>query len=228
VAGTCSSRELRFEVGEGAGSVSGLLLRAPGADRLLVLAHGAGAGMRHPFLSEMAGRLAERRIATLRFQFPYMEAGRRSPDRPPVATAAVRAAVAAAAAQAPSLALFAGGKSFGGRMTSTAAAVAPLASVRGLVFLGFPLHAVKRPSAERGAHLREVGIPMLFLQGERDELADLALLTPVCAGLGTRASLHVVAGADHSFRVRKRSGRSDDEILDELAEAVDRFTGALA
>jgi hypothetical protein len=227
VAETSSARELRIPVG-GAGEVSGLWIEPPGADRLLVLAHGAGAGMRHPFMAAVADRLAERRIASLRFQFPYMEAGRRSPDRAPVATAAVRAAVAAAAALAPALALFAGGKSFGGRMTSTAAAAAPLPGVRGIVFLGFPLHAAGRPSAERGAHLREVPVPMLFLQGGRDELADLALLAPVCAELGARATLHVVAGGDHSFRVAKRSGRTDALVLDELAAAVDRFTKALA
>jgi predicted alpha/beta-hydrolase family hydrolase len=139
----------------------------------------------------------------------------------------VRAAVAAASAEAPALALFAGGKSFGGRMTSTAAADAPLPGVRGLVFLGFPLHAARQPSGERGAHLREVGIPMLFLQGERDELADLTLLAPVCAGLGARATLHVVVAGDHSFRVPRRSGRTEAEVQDELAEAVDRFTRAL-
>jgi hypothetical protein len=227
VAETSSARELRFEAGERGGSVSGLLVRPPDADRLLVLAHGAGAGMRHAFMEAVAARLARRRIASLRFQFPYMEAGRRSPDRPPVAAAAVRAAVATAAAEAPALALFAGGKSFGGRMTSTAAAAAPLEGVRGLVFLGFPLHAAGRPSTERSVHLREVGIPMLFLQGDRDELADLPLITAVCEGLGARATLHVVAAGDHSFRVPKRSGRTDTEALDELAEAVDRFTGGL-
>lgn len=221
-----SERGVRFAVGERTGEVSGLLLHPPDADRLIVLAHGAGAGMRHAFMEAIATRLAQRRIANLRFQFPYMEAGRRSPDRPPVATATVRAAVATAAALAPALPLFAGGKSFGGRMTSTAAAAAPLPGVRGIVFLGFPLHPARRPSAERGAHLRDVAVPLLFLQAERDALADLALISKLCSELAPWATLHVIEGGDHSFHVPKRAGRSDADVLDELAEAVDRFTAA--
>lgn len=215
------------------GRISGLLTRPDDAGWLLVLAHGAGAGMRHPFMEAVSAALAERAIATLRYQFPYMEVSRKRPDRPAVAKAAVRAAVAAASARAPDLPLLAGGKSFGGRMTSQAAAEAPLPGVRGLVFFGFPLHAAGRPSDERAAHLDDVGVPMLFLQGTRDALGSLELMEPLCRRLGTRpvapagsdggaapATLHVVDGADHSFHVLKRSGRTDAEVLDELADAV--------
>lgn len=176
--------------------------------------------MRHPFMHEVAGRLADRGVATLRYQFPYLEKGARRPDPPALLVASVRAAVAFAAQQAAGLPLFAGGKSLGGRMTSTAAAQAPLPGVRGLVFLGFPLHAAGRPGAERGAHLRELRVPLLFLQGTRDALADLALLRPLCESLGARARLHVVEGGDHSFHVLKRSGRDDDAVHDELADAI--------
>ena len=207
-----------------------LLLRPPGAEALLVLAHGAGAGMRHPFLQGVADALAGHRVATLRYQFPYMNAGGRGsrPDPPAVAAAAVRAAVAAAAEHAPDLPLFAGGKSFGGRMTSTAAADAPLEPVRGLVFLGFPLHAAGRPGTARAAHLAHVTVPMLFLQGTRDPLAALDLLRPVCDHLGARATLHVVDGADHSFGVLKRSGRSNAEVLAEIAAAIAGWTARAA
>lgn len=197
------------------------------ARALLVLAHGAGAGMRHPFMQAVAGRLADRQVATLRYQFPYMEAGRKRPDRPPVAQAAVRAAVEAGAELAGGVPLFAGGKSFGGRMTSAAAAESPLPGVSGLVFLGFPLHPAGRPAAERGEHLGAVDVPMLLVQGTRDRLADLELLRPVLAGLGPRATLHVVDGGDHSFHVLKRSGRTDAEALDEIADAVARFVGTV-
>lgn len=223
---TCTEA-FRFAVTERAGTVSALWLRPPRADRALVLAHGAGAGMRHAFMEAAAARLARRGIASLRFQFPYREQGRRGTGPPAVSVAAVRAAVAAAAERGPDLPLFAGGKSYGGRMTSLAAAGQALPGVRGLVFLGFPLHAPGRPSAERGAHLTDVSVPMLFLQGTRDALADLDLLRPLCERLGPRATLHLVEGGDHSFHVLKRSGRSDDEALEEAAEAVDRFTGAL-
>lgn len=200
--------------------VSALLIRPRGARLLYVLAHGAGAGMRHPFLEAVAQALAERDVATFRYQFPYLEAGRRRPDPPDVAAATVRAAVAAAAEAAPGLPLFAGGKSFGGRMTSTAQAREPLPGVVGLVFLGFPLHAPKQPSDQRASHLGDVEIPMLFLQGTRDDLADLTLLRPVCRQLGKRATLHVVDGGDHSFKVLKRSGRTDQEVLAELADTI--------
>ncbi len=221
-----TARELRFDAGAG-GEVSALLERPAGARWLLVLGHGAGAGMRHRFLEALAGRLADQGIATFRYQFPYMEAGAGRPDRPPVLTAAVRAATAAAAAAAPGLPLLAGGKSMGGRMTSTAAAEAPLPGVHGLVFFGFPLHAAGKPGAGRGAHLARVGVPMLFLQGTRDALADLDLLRPVLEPLGEKATLHVVDGADHSFAVLKRSGRTGEEVLDELASTAARWADAL-
>ena len=192
-----------------------MILRRPsGAFCLYVLAHGAGAGMRHPFLESLADALAEEKVATLRYEFPYMEAARKRIDPPEVLHARVREAVNAAAAE--QLPLFAGGKSMGGRMTSQAQALQPLAGVRGLAFVGFPLHPAGRPGTERAAHLRDVRLPMLFLQGTRDDLADLALLRPVLAAL-PHATLHVVDDADHSFHVRKKSGRGDEEVLSELA-----------
>jgi predicted alpha/beta-hydrolase family hydrolase len=211
--------QLRFGV-EGRGEVSALLSRPAKARRLLVLAHGAGAGMSHPFMEMLAGELAGVGIATLRYQFPYMEERRRVPDAPGVLTATVAAAVRAAAEAAPGLPLLAGGKSMGGRMTSQAAAQHPLDGVRGLVFFGFPLHPPKQPGTKRADHLAKVTVPMLFLQGTRDTFADLKLLRPVCAKLGSRATLHVVETADHSFHVLKSSGRSDAEVLRELAETA--------
>ena len=207
--------------------VSGLLQAPRDARACCVLAHGAGAGMGHPFMAATADGLAERRIATLRYQFPYMERGSKRPDSPKVAQAAVRAAVAEASRLAPGLALFAGGKSFGGRMTSQAQAEASLAGVRGLVFLGFPLHAPGRPSDERGAHLVAVRIPMLFLQGTRDDFAKLELLKPLVKKLGTRARLKTFDDADHSFHVPKRSGRTDAEIMSEMLDAVAAWIGKL-
>jgi predicted alpha/beta-hydrolase family hydrolase len=206
------------------GDVSGLLLRPDTARLLYVLAHGAGAGMRHPFLESIAQLLAERSIATLRYQFPYMEQRARRPDPPAVAAATVRAVVAEAARLAPALPLVAGGKSFGGRMTSIAQAEEPLAGVRGLVFLGFPLHPPGRPADKRAEHLAQVRIPMLFLQGDRDEFADLTLLRPVVKQLGERATLHLVEGGDHSFHVLKRSGRTDVEVMAELVETIVAWT----
>jgi predicted alpha/beta-hydrolase family hydrolase len=211
---------LDITVGDGVGQVSGLLTRPDGARVLYVLAHGAGAGMRHRFMEAIASALAARGVASLRYQFPYTEAGARRPDPPAVLEATVRAAVAAAARVAPDLPLIAGGKSMGGRMTSGAAARAPLPGVAGLVFLGFPLHRPKQPSEDRAAHLRQVTLPMLFLQGTRDELADPGLITGVCARLGPLATLHVVEAADHGFEVLKRSGRTDAEVLEELADTV--------
>src|SRR5881275_1228069 len=211
-----SSDPVTITVGDGGASVSGLLMRPPGARWLYVLAHGAGAGMRHPFLETFARALAERDVATLRYQFPYMERRASRPDPPAVAAAAVRAAVAEAARLAPGLLLVAGGKSFGGRMTSTAQAEEPLPGVRGLVFLGFPLHPPGRPGDSRAEHLAQVQIPMLFLQGTRDDFADLQLLRPVVNRLGERATLHVVEGGDHSFKVLKRSGRTESDAMDEL------------
>ncbi len=209
------------------GDVSGLLLRPDGARLLYVLAHGAGAGMRHPFLEVVAQRLAERSIATLRYQFSYMEQRARRPDPPAVAAATVRAAVIEAARAAPGLPLVAGGKSFGGRMTSTAQAEQPLPGVRGLVFLGFPLHPPGRPGDSRAEHLARVQIPMLFLQGDRDDFADLKLLKPVVKGLGERATLHLVEGGDHSFHVLKRSGRTDTEVMAELVETIVAWTAGI-
>jgi len=221
------SAEVRFAAGERAGEVSGLLLRPDGARLLYVLAHGAGAGMRHPFLESISQRLAERSIATLRYQFPYMEQRARRPDSPAVAAATVRAAVMEAARVAPGLPLVAGGKSFGGRMTSTAQADAPLPSVRGLVFLGFPLHPPGRPGDSRAEHLAQVRIPMLFLQGDRDDFADLKLLKPLVKRLGDRATLHHVEGGDHSFHVLKRSGRTDTDVMGELVGMIADWAGRL-
>ncbi len=220
-------QEHRFQATGSSGEVSALLLRPPEARCLLVFGHGAGAGMRHAFMEKMSQRLAARRIATFRYQFPYMEQGRRRPDHRNVLLEAVRSSVAAAGEAAPELPLLAGGKSMGGRMTSGAAAVEVLEGVRGLVFFGFPLHPAGKPGTERGDHLEDVGVRMLFLQGTRDKLADLELLRPVCAALGERATLHVVAGGDHSFHVLKRSGRTVSEVLDELADAVRDWAFAL-
>ena len=219
--------EFRFEATRSSGPVSALLLRPAAARWLLVLAHGAGAGMRHPFMDAVAHGLAACGIATLRYQFPYMEHGRGRPDPPPFLTATVRSAVAAAARAAPELPLLAGGKSLGGRMTSHAAAAAPLPGVRGLVFFGFPLHAAGKPSAGRGDHLARVQVPMLFLQGTRDALADLAFVRPLCVELGARATLHETEDADHSFHVPKRSGRTDPEVLEELARTVSDWADSL-
>jgi len=215
-----SAEELAIVVDERAGRVSALLLQPPDARALYVLAHGAGAGMRHPFLETIARRLGERGIATLRYQFPYMERRGSRPDPPAVAEATVRAAVLAAAKAAPGLALIAGGKSFGGRMTSCAQAHEPLPGVRGLVFLGFPLHPPGRPGAERAAHLGEVRIPMLFLQGTRDDFADLKLLTPVVSRLGARATLQLLQDGDHSFKPLKRAGKTDADVMSELVDAI--------
>src|SRR6266849_10315338 len=211
--------QLRFGA-EGGGKMSALLSRPAKAQRLLVLAHGAGAGMSHPFMEMLASELAGVGVATLRYQFPYMEERRRIPDSPAVLTAAVVAAVRAAAEAAPGLPLLAGGNSMGGRMTSQAAAQYALDGVRGLVFFGFPLHPPKQSGTKRADHLAKVTVPMLFLQGTRDELADLKFLGPVCAKLGSRATLHVIETADHSFHVLKKSGRSDAEVLRELAETT--------
>jgi len=210
---------LDIQVGERVGRVPALLELPPDARALYVLAHGAGAGMHHRFMEAIAAGLAGRRVATLRYQFPYMEAGGRRPDPPGVLEATVRAAVACAAQAAPALPLIAGGKSLGGRMTSSAAAKGPLPGVRGIVFLGFPLHAPGKPGTDRAAHLERVQIPMLFLQGTRDALADLSLIRGVCERL-TRATLHVVEGGDHSFAVLKRSGRTEAEVMAELVETI--------
>jgi uncharacterized protein len=199
-------------------SVSALLTRPADARACYVFAHGAGAGMTHAFMGAVASGLAARGIATLRYQFPYMEKGSKRPDPPAIAHAAVRAAVASAAQHCPDMPLIAGGKSFGGRMTSQAQAKAPLDGVRGLAFLGFPLHPAGKPSRERADHLADVKIPMLFLQGTNDKLAELDLLKPVVKTLGARATLHLVEAADHSFHVPARSGRKDADVMTELLD----------
>ncbi len=200
--------------------VSGLLQAPPRVRACYVLAHGAGAGMEHPFMAAVAADLAPRGVATLRYQFPAMERGTRRPDPPQLAQATVRAAVVEAQRLMPALPLFAGGKSFGGRMTSQAQAAVPLPGVRGLIFLGFPLHPAGRPSQGRAKHLFDVRIPMLFLQGSRDALAALEELRPVCKALGARATLKVFADADHSFHVPARSGRDDAQVRSELSDAL--------
>ncbi len=200
--------------------VSGLLQTPPRPRACYVLAHGAGAGMNHPFLAAVAAELVQRGIATLRYQFPYMERGARRPDPPQLAQATVRAAVAAALRLLPGLPLIAGGKSFGGRMTSQAQARAPLQGVRGLAFLGFPLHPAGRPSPDRAKHLFDVHIPMLFLQGTRDALARLEQLQPLSQALGARATLKLFEDADHSFHVPARSGRKDAQIRGEMLDAL--------
>jgi uncharacterized protein len=218
-----TAKQLRIAV-PGAGDVSALLLRPAQAHCLLVLAHGAGAGMHHSFLENLTAALAESGVATLRYQFSYMEQGRKSPDRPDKLMATVQAAASAAAKAAPGLPLFAGGKSMGGRMTSQAAAQGLLPEIKGIVFFGFPLHPPKQPSTKRADHLAKVEVPMLFLQGTRDTLADLSLIRPVCAKLGSRATLHIFETADHSFHVLKSSGKDDATVMQELAQTTTAWT----
>ncbi len=201
-------------------TVSALLSRPEPSRACYVLAHGAGAGMNHPFMASVSTGLADRCIATLRYQFPYMERGSKRTDPPRIAHATVRAAVAMAASLMPDTPLFAGGKSFGGRMTSQTQAESVLPRVRGLIFLGFPLHPAKKPSRERAEHLRQISCPMLFLQGTRDELADVALMRTVTEELGALAALQLFDDADHSFHVRARSGRTDRQVLDSMLDAI--------
>lgn len=212
----------------GAGEVSAVLDLPAGPFACYVFAHGAGAGMAHAFMATVAEGFVQRGVAVLRFQFPFMEQGSRRTDAPPVAQAAVRAAVQAAAERMPGLPLFAGGKSFGGRMTSQAQASEPLPGVRGLVFVGFPLHPAGKPSTQRADHLADVEVPMLFLQGTRDALAELDLVRQVTAGLRERATLHVVDGADHAFHVLVRSGRNDAQVRDEILDAAVAWMRPLA
>lgn len=211
---------LRLHVDDQIGAVSARLVAPAAARALYVLAHGAGAGMDHPFLQAVCARLAARGVATFRFQFPYMEAGSRRPDRPRALMTTVRAAIDSARSRLPRARLVAGGKSMGGRMTSQLMAESPHPAVEGLVFLGFPLHGAGKPGAARGAHLSAVDRPMLFLQGTRDKLADLPLMRALVGDLGARATMHVVEGGDHSFAVLKRSGRTGEQVLDELADAI--------
>jgi len=202
------------------GKVSGLLIKPARPLFGYVFAHGAGAGVKHAFMEAVATGLAERGIATLRYQFPYMEAGGKRPDQPPVAQATVRAAVDAMRAKLPGLPLIAGGKSFGGRMTSQAQAMGPLVDVKGLAFFGFPLHPANKPSISRAEHLREIKIPMLFLQGDRDALANEKDLTAVVKSLGKSATLFLIPNADHSFHVPARSGKSDDQVRAEMLDEL--------
>ena len=219
--------ELRFDATESKGEVSAILTTPSAASCLYVFAHGAGAGMRHHFMEACAGCLASRGVATMRYSFPYMEAGRRAPDRAPLLVECVRSAVREAARLVPELPILAGGKSMGGRMTSTAASQEALPGVLGLAFFGFPLHAPGRDSSTRGEHLAEVGLPMLFLQGTRDKLANLDLLRPLLETVEPAPTLHVVEGADHGFHVLKRSGRTDDEVLDELCDVFAAWARAV-
>lgn len=220
--------ELQIAIDRSKGPVSAILRKPEHAAAMYVFAHGAGANMRHPFMQSVADALGERGIATLRFNFPYMESARKGIDPQPVLEAYVRSACASARELAPDLPLFAGGKSMGGRMTSNAAAREPIDGLRGIVFFGFPLHAPKRPGLGREVHLAQVRVPMLFLQGTRDDLADLTLIRKVCAELPATARLHVVEGADHSFEVLKRSGRNAAEVRTEIADAAAAFLRELA
>jgi uncharacterized protein len=222
-----STKPLKIEVA-GQGSISAILIRPPHPRACFVLAHGAGAGMIHPFMETVATGLCDRSIATLRYQFPYMERGSKRPDNPAVAHAAVRAAAAEAARLCPGLPLIAGGKSFGGRMTSQAQAITPLPDVQGLAFLGFPLHAAGKPSDERAKHLFDIHIPMLFMQGSRDKLAELVLLEPLIKKLGPSASLYLVPEADHSFHVPARSGRKDGDVMNEILDKFAAWTDTIA
>ncbi|WP_298105234.1 alpha/beta family hydrolase [Bradyrhizobium sp.] len=217
-----SPQQLTFEAGK-SGPLSALVLRPEASRACFVFAHGAGAGMAHSFMATFAGGLCGRGIASLRYQFPYMEKGSKRPDAPAVAQAAVRAAVTEAGRIFPRLPLIAGGKSFGGRMTSQAQAASPLPGVRGIAFVGFPLHPAGKPSTDRADHLAGIDIPMLFLQGTRDTLAEVALIGPVVQHLGPRATLHLVEGADHSFHVLARSGRNDVEVMNQMIDAFARW-----
>ena len=221
-----SPQKLKLKV-DRANDVSALLLQPVGARACFVFAHGAGAGMIHDFMETVASGLCDRDIATLRYQFPYMEKGSRRPDAPAIAHAAVRAAVEEAARCCPGLALVAGGKSFGGRMTSQAQAITRLPGVHGLAFLGFPLHPAGKPSDARAEHLSDVNVPMLFVQGTRDKLAELQLIEPVVRRLGASASLHLVQEADHSFHVPARSGRNDRDAMSEILAALSAWISAI-
>lgn len=216
--------EHTFDISDSVGSVSALSIVPDGAHALYVFGHGAGAGMTHAFMEAAAEQLAARGVATFRYNFPYKEAGRKAPNRAPILIETVRAAVRAAAEAFPGLPLFAGGKSMGGRMTSTAASSETLPGVRGLAFFGFPLHAPGKESDERGRHLSDVRLPMLFLQGTRDRLAKLDLLEPLLAEVEPRPTLHIVDDADHGFHVPKRAGRTDAEVIEELCGVVSGWT----
>lgn len=208
-------------------AVSAILFVPPEPIACYVMAHGAGAGMTHPFMSAFAHGLAERRIATLRYQFPFIENGSKRPDGPALAHATVRAAIDEAARRLPSAVIIAGGKSFGGRMTSQTQAEEPMPKVAGLAFVGFPLHPAGKPSTDRAAHLSGITIPMLFLQGTRDALADLVLVSTATVGLRGKATLKIIEGADHSFHVLARSGRTDTQVMAEMLDAFADWVGAV-
>jgi len=214
------TKQLKFQATQSSREVSAILIKPSNAKMFLVFAHGAGAGMQHPFMENVSKLLADNKVATFRFQFPYMEKKIKHPDIPNILMETVRSAVNAAKNEVGDLPLFAGGKSLGGRMTSNAAAKSPFPNVKGIIFFGFPLHAPGKPSSERAEHLYNVTVPMLFLQGTRDSLADFNLLKPLCKKLGEKAELHIIEGADHSFHVLKSSGKDDKSVLKELAEKV--------
>jgi uncharacterized protein len=220
---------IRFTASKSSGEVSAILMRPENARWLIALAHGAGADMHHAFMSGVAQSLAKHGIASFRYQFPYMEQGRKAPNPQSILLKTVRSAVAAAREHAGDLPLLAGGKSLGGRMTSTAASQEELPGVRGIVFFGFPLHAPGNPSDERGEHLFKIRLPMLFLQGTRDKLADLGLMRPMCDRLQEQGQtrLHVIEGGDHSFHVPKKSGRNDEDVLEELGKVVSEWATSL-
>jgi len=222
-----TATELKFLASQSAGEVSAILDRPETARWLLVLGHGAGAGMRHRFMNDIVAVLGARGIATFRYQFPYLEHKTYRPDPQPILLATVRSAVEAARGAAGDLPFLAGGKSMGGRMTSLAASKEALNGVRGIVFFGFPLHPANAPATERAEHLQRVAVPMLFLQGTRDKLAELSLLQPVIGLLGPAATLHVLEGADHGFDMLKRSGRTSAEVLEELADTVAEWADGL-
>ncbi len=215
-----STKNLHFQASKSSGEVSAILMNPEDAEYLLVLSHGAGAGMSHPFMEKMSNKLAEEKVGVFRYQFPYFENGKRSPDPPNILMATVRSAIEKASKELGGLEIFAGGKSLGGRMTSNAAAKEPLYNIKGIVFFGFPLHAPNKPSADRAEHLFKVNVPMLFLQGTRDKLADLSLLKPICKKLKDKGELHIIEGADHSFLVLKSSGKNDEEVIEELAKTT--------
>lgn len=222
-------REVRFEATKSSGEVSAIFMKPASARWLLVLGHGAGAGMKHHFIETLATELAAQHVATLRYQFPYIENGKKAPDPQPILLKTVRSAVAFAEKYSDGLPLFAGGKSLGGRMSSLAASIETLPNVQGLVFFGFPLHAPGQPSSQRAEHLAKVNVPILFLQGTRDHLAHLDLLRPVCEQLGKLSTLHIIDGADHGFHVLKSSGRTDDEIISNLAAlTAEWFAGRMS
>jgi len=220
-------RNIKFTASKSSGEVNGLILLPDKPKFLLLFAHGAGAGMKHSFMEKMSAFLSEEGIGTFRYNFPYTEKRINRPDPAPILMETIRSAVKAAKENAGNILLLAGGKSMGGRMTSMAAAKESLEGVKGIVFFGFPLHAPGKPSNERAEHLFSVNIPMLFLQGTRDKLADLNLLKPIVKKLGDKASLHIIEGADHSFHVPKSSGKNDDEVLKELAKKVAEWAGKI-